>query len=198
MAKELELPQQTLKKQTPQALALPRKSSDIGLPALPSSSYPVFSSCLPVAVTHNLVPFFGSLYSLFSPLKCNLQKDAFPSQIMSANYETVVIVQSLSHIWHFATPSAALQHLGLPCLHFFSEFAQTLVHWVGDAIQPSHPPSPPSPPAFNLSQHQGLSDELALRIRWQKYSSFSFSISPSNEYSGMISFRTDWFGLFAV
>ena len=78
MAKGLELPQQTLKKQTPQALALPRKSSDIGLPALPSSSYPVFSSCLPVAGTHNLVPFFGSLYSLFSPLKCNLQKDAFP------------------------------------------------------------------------------------------------------------------------
>lgn len=78
MAKELELPQQTLKKQTPQALALPRKYSDIGLPALPSSSYPVFSSCLPVAVTHNLVPFFGSLYSLFSPLKCNLQREAFP------------------------------------------------------------------------------------------------------------------------
>ena len=75
MAKGLELPQQTLKKQTPQALALPRKSSDIGLPALPSSSYPVFSSCLPVSETHNLVPFFGSL---FSPPKCSLQKEAFP------------------------------------------------------------------------------------------------------------------------
>ena len=46
---------------------------------------------------------------------------------------------------------------GFPVLHYLSEFAQTHVHWVGDAIQPSHPPSPPSPPALNLSQHQGLS-----------------------------------------
>ena len=82
-----------------------------------------------------------------------------------------------------------------PVLHFPSEFAQTLVHWVNDATQPLPPLSPPSPPAFNLSQHQGLSNELALHIRWPKYSSFSFSISPSNEYSGMISFRIDWFGL---
>lgn len=78
MAKELELPQQTLKKQTPQALALTRKSSDTGLSAPPLLLYPAFSSCLPVAGTHNLAPFFGTLYSLFSPLKCNLQKEAFP------------------------------------------------------------------------------------------------------------------------
>ena len=52
--------------------------------------------------------------------------------------------------------------------------------------------------AFNLSQHQGLSKELALRIRWPKYWSFSFSISPSNDYSGLISFRIDWFDLLAV
>ena len=50
----------------------------------------------------------------------------------------------------------ALQHTRLPCLRCLREFAQTYVHWVGDAIQPSHPPSPPSPPAFNLSRHQGL------------------------------------------
>ena len=53
--------------------------------------------------------------------------------------------------------------------------------------QPSHPLSSPSPPAFNLSQHQGLSSESVLYIRWPKYWSFSFSISLSNEYSGLIS-----------
>ena len=49
-----------------------------------------------------------------------------------------------------------LQHIRLPCPHHLPEFAQTHIHWVGDAIQPSYPLSPPSPPAFNLSQHQGL------------------------------------------
>ena len=62
---------------------------------------------------------------------------------------------------------------------------------LSDAIQPSHPLSSPSPPTFSLSQHQGLSNESVLRIRWAKYWSFSFSISPSSEYSGMISFRMD-------
>ena len=51
---------------------------------------------------------------------------------------------------------------------------------------------------LNLSQHQGLFSELALRIRWPKYWSFSFSISPSSEYSGLISFSLDWFDLIAV
>ena len=78
-----------------------------------------------------------------------------------------------------------------PLLHYLLEFAQTHIHWVSDAIQPSHPLSPLSPPAFNLSQHQGLFHESALRIRWPKYWSFSFSISPSNEYSELISFSTE-------
>ena len=56
----------------------------------------------------------------------------------------------------------------------------------------------PSPPALNLSQHQVFSNESALRIRWPNYWSFSFSISPSNEYSGLISFRIDWLDLLAV
>ena len=55
-----------------------------------------------------------------------------------------------------------------------------------------------SPPAFNLSQHQGLSSESALLIKWPKYWSFSFSISPSNKYSGLTSFWIDWFDLLAV
>ena len=53
-------------------------------------------------------------------------------------------------------------------------------------------------PAFSLSQHQGLSDESALLIWWPKHWNFSFSISPSNEYSGLISFRRDWLDLLAV
>ena len=83
---------------------------------------------------------------------------------------------------------------GLPVHHQIPEFTQTHVHWVGDAIQPSHPLSLPSPPAFNLSQHQGFSNEAVLCIKRPKYWSFSFSISPSNEYSGLISFRINWFG----
>ena len=64
--------------------------------------------------------------------------------------------------------------------------------------QPSHPLLSPSPPAFNLSQHQGFSSESVLRIRWPKDWNFIFTISPSNEYSGLISFGIDWLELFAV
>ena len=78
------------------------------------------------------------------------------------------------------------------------ELAQTHVHWAGAAVQPSHPLLSPSPPACHLSQHQGLSSESALHIRWPNYWSFGFSISPSNEYSGLVSFRIDWFDCLAV
>ena len=76
---------------------------------------------------------------------------------------------------------------GPPVHHQLSEFTQTHVHWVNDAIQPSLPLSSPSPPAFSLSQHQGLF----------KYWSFSFNISPSNEHSGLISYLgwTGWISL---
>ena len=78
------------------------------------------------------------------------------------------------------------------------EPVQTHVHCVGDAIQQSHPLSSPSPPAFNLSQYQDLSKESVLCLRCPKYWSFSFNISPSIEYSGLISFRMDWLDLLAV
>ena len=83
-------------------------------------------------------------------------------------------------------------------LHRLPEFTQTHISWVGDAIQPSHPLSPPSPHTFNLSQHQGLSNESVPHIGYPKYWSFSFSISSSSEYSGLISFRMDWFDLLTV
>ena len=87
---------------------------------------------------------------------------------------------------------------GFPVHYQLLELAQTHVHRVGDAIQPSHLLSSPSPPAFHLSQHQGLLQWSVLCIKWPKYGSFYFIISLSNEYSGLISFRTDWFDLLAV
>ena len=90
-----------------------------------------------------------------------------------------------------------LQHARLPCPSPTPAPTQTQVHQVGDAIQPSRPLSSLSP-AFNLSQHQGLSNESVLHIRWPEYWSFSFSISPSNEHLGLISFRRGWLDLLAV
>ena len=87
---------------------------------------------------------------------------------------------------------------GLPVHHQLPKFTQTYVHWVDDAIQPSHPLSSPSPHAFNLSQHWVFSNEMSLHIRWPKYWSFSFSISASKEHPGLISFRMDWLDLLAV
>ena len=86
---------------------------------------------------------------------------------------------------------------GLPVHHQLPEFTQTHVHWVGDAIQPSHPLLSPSPPAFDLAQHQGLfqASGSVFSIRWPKYWSFSFSFSPSNDASKTISFRTGWISL---
>ena len=67
-----------------------------------------------------------------------------------------------------------------------------------ELVMPSHPLLSPCPPAFNLSQNQGLFYESALFIGWPMYWSFSFSISPSNVYSLLISLRINWFDLFAV
>ena len=88
---------------------------------------------------------------------------------------------------------------GLPVHHHLPELAQTHFYWVDDAIQPSCPLLSPSPPAFNLSQHQGLFQWVNSSYQvWPTYWSFSFSISSSNEYSGLISFRMDWFDLLSV
>ena len=85
---------------------------------------------------------------------------------------------------------------GLPVHHQLLEFTQTHVHLVSDSIQPSHPLSSPSPPALNPSQHQGFFQWVSMR--WPKYWSFSFSISPSNEHPRLVSFRIDWLDLLAV
>ena len=96
--------------------------------------------------------------------------------------------QTLCDPMDYSTP-------GFPVFHHLPEFAQTPVHWVGDAIQPSHPPSSPSLPSI-LTSIRVFSNQSALCIRWPNY--WSFSIHPSNEYSGLISFRIDSFDLPAV
>ena len=87
---------------------------------------------------------------------------------------------------------------GLPVHHQLPEFTQAHVHRLGDAIQPSHPLSsplllPPIPPSIRV-----FSNESTLRMRWPKYWSFNFSIIPSKEIPGLISFRMDWLDLLAV
>ena len=81
---------------------------------------------------------------------------------------------------------------------YHTEITQVHVHWIGDAIQPFQPLSPSSPSAFNLSQHQGLLQWASSWHQVAEVSEFSFSTSPSNEYSGLISFRTDCFDLLAI
>ena len=133
----------------------------------------------------------------------------------------MALFQSFSYKWHLTTFRYEILHLknisvqfssfaqscptlcdpmnrstpGLPVHHYLPEFTQTYLHRVCDAIQPSHPRSSPSPPAPNPSQHQSLSNESTLRMRWPKYWSFSFSIIPSKEIPGLISFRMDWLDL---
>ena len=110
-------------------------------------------------------------------------------------FSSVSSIQSLSHVQLFATPWTTP---GFPVYHQPPELAQTHIHRAGKAIQQSHPVIPllllpsiyPSPRVF--------CNESVLCIRWPKYWSFSFSISPSNEYSGLIFFRIDWFDLLAV
>ena len=129
------------------------------------------------------------LLSLSSSMLCWIS--FFPSfNDASVQFSYSVVSNSLQSMNH-STP-------GLTGHYQLLEFTQTHVHWVGDAIRPSHPLLSPSPPAFNLSQHQGLSNGSVLHIRWPKYWSFGFSISPSNDYSGLISFRVDWLDFLAV
>ena len=113
--------------------------------------------------------------------------------------ELPFVVRMLSHVWLCNPTDCSVP--GLPVPHYFPEFAQVHVHWTGDATQPSHPLPPSSPFAFNLSQHQSFPMRhlwKSICIRWPKYWSFSFSISPFTEYSGLVSFRIDWFDLLAV
>ena len=108
----------------------------------------------------------------------------------SVQFSRLVVSNSLQpHESQYARP---------PCPSPTPGVYQAHVHWVSDAIQPSHPLSSPSPPAPVPPSIRLFSNESTLRMRWPKYWSFSFSISPSNKHPGLISFRMDWLDLLAV
>ena len=155
-----------------------------------------------VFYVHSVSRFFG-LYHSFSSgnrhlsgrhiLEGKIMK-SISCEIKGGSVQFSSVAQScptLCDLMNCSTP-------GLCVHHRLPEFTQTHVHWVSDSIQPSHPLSSSSPSALNLSQHQVFSNESALRIRWPKYWSFSFNISPYNEHPGLISFRMDWLDLLAV
>ena len=135
------------------------------------------SFCLISPFTHVLKNFF---YCCRVALHCCI---SFCCRAKWISYKCAS-VQLLSPVWLCDPMDCSAP--GLPVHHQLLELAQTHVHWVSDAIQPSPPLSSPSPPAFNCSQNQVFSKESVLRIRWPKYWSFNFSISPSNEYSGLV------------
>ena len=117
--------------------------------------------------------------------------------IISSPFVFLLLLFSCSVVSNFLRPHG-LQHARLPCPSHLPEFAQIHVHRGGDAIQPSHPLLsllllPPVLPSIRV-----FSNESVLRIRWPKYWSFSFSISPSKEYSGLVSFKIDWFDLLTL
>ena len=108
----------------------------------------------------------------------------YPSVAWIQIPEFVIVVQPLSHVRLWDLTDCSMP--GFPVLHYLLEFAQTHVHCVRDAIQPSHCLLPLSLPALNLSRLRVFSNESALCIRGPKDWSFRFSISPSNVYSGLI------------
>ena len=145
--------------------------------------------------------------------------DVAPLFLVSTRLEDVIFCIRKKELWHQSTKlndkktvqfSLVTQSCHTLCdpmdcntpgLHIHNqllESTQTHAHWVGDAIQLSHPLSPFSPLAFNLSQHQGLFQWVSFHIRLPKYWSFSFNISPSNEHPGLISLRMDLLDLLIV
>ena len=117
---------------------------------------------------------------------------------MSQTSNTAVYFQlSLSVLSNFLPPLDCSTP-GFPVHHQLLEFTHIHVHRVSDAIQPSHPLSSPSLLPSVFPSIGVFSNESVLCIRWPKYWSFSFSISPSNDYSGLMSFRMDWLYVLAV
>ena len=118
--------------------------------------------------------------------------------VSAVQHETTIQFSSVTHSCPTLCDPMNRIMLGPPVHHQLSEFTQIHVHWVSDAIQPSHPLLSPSPPTFSLSQHQGLSTWVTSSHQGEKYWSFSFSISPTSEHPGLVSFRMDWLDLLAV
>ena len=124
-------------------------------------------------------------------MTCKVSAEKWADSLREVQFSSV---QSLLHVWLFDPMDCSI--LGFPVHHQLPEPTQTHVLWVSDAIQPSHPLLSLSPPAFPIIRV--FSNESDFHITWSKYWSFSFSISHSNEYSGLISFRFDLFDLLVV
>ena len=108
------------------------------------------------------------------------------STLLSVHFSSVIqLCPTLCDPMDCSTP-------GFPVNHQVLQLAYTYVHRVRDVIQPSHPLSSPSPSTFNLSQHQDLFKRVTSSHQVVEVLDFSFNISPSNEYSGLISFRMNW------
>ena len=114
-------------------------------------------------------------------------------------YSCMYVVSQFSHsVVSDSLQSHGLQHARFPVYHQLPELARTHVHQVGDAIQPSRALSFPFLLPSIFPSIGDFSNESVLCIRWSNYWSFIFSISPSIEYSGLLSFRIDWLDLHAV
>ena len=133
-----------------------------------------------------LVATFTSHHDSLLKFLATSSLSAFSSLTVSVQFSRSVV--SLCDTTDCSTP-------GFPVHHQLPELAQTHIHRVSDAVQLSHPQLSPSPPAFNLSQHQGLFHWVSYSHQVAKVLEFQLQISPSNEYSGLICFRIDWFDL---
>ena len=156
-----------------------------------------------IVVAHGLI--YSKTCGIFSeqgsnPCSLHCKGDSWPSQKFLKTKFTGQSVSSVAQLCPTLCNPMDCSTPGFPVHHQFPELAQTHVHWVSDAFQPSHlilcrPLL--LPPSF-FPSIRVFSSESVLRIRWPKYWSFSFNISPSNEYSGLISFSMDWLDLLAV
>ena len=124
---------------------------------------------------HQLLKRFSLIHCIFLPPLSKIRCPSIQFSSMAQSCPTLCDPMNCS------TP-------GLPVHHQLPQFTQTDVHQIGDAIKPSHPLSSRFLPAPNPSQHQTLSKESTLHLRWPNYCSFSFTIIPSKEIPGLISF----------
>ena len=159
-------------------------------------------SFLLLSLSHSTVQQLSSLWTFLSRTVSPASPSSHSREVIMQNGSVPLTsvqfssVRSLSHVrlcnpMDHSTP-------GLPVHHQLPEFTQTHVHWVSDAIQPSHPLSSRLLLHSIFPSIRVFPNESALHMRWPKYWSFSFNISPSNEHSGLISFRMDGMDLLAV
>ena len=153
----------------------------------------------------------GSPQKILSPIQCDsFSPYCFPCSLMPEKYHVIIYLAFYS-CFHETNQFSSVAQLcptlcdprnhsmpGLPVHHQLLKSTQTHGHWVGGAIQPSHPLSSPSPPAFNLSQHQALFQWVSYLHEVAKVLEFQLQHQSSSVHPGLISFRMDWLDLLVV